>query len=451
LGQQRQSFDGLRTGLLNDGVSTYTYDHANRLTQVVNGTLTTQFTYNGVGDRVTKTVDGVTTDYVLDASTGLTTGPAAGLTQVLQDTTAGQTQSYLYGHDGSTGLTTGLLAQYDSGTWAYHVYDGLGSVRHLADPVGQVVGSYSFSPFGVPLGESGGEPYGFTGEWWDADVGLLYLRARWYEPDIGRFTQRDPWEGNHRQPLTVNPYLYVLANPLKWVDPTGFYSSENVFEFGCGTGESCVIHEVVTFIVERMREDATSQETKKIRELNESHLYEDAWEAYEKMTWWQKLLFGNEYLRHALEADMAAHQMALVEFGCLVSDYLLRPVCGQWDYKKEIGDKWRHAQRIDFCSIGLDEEVIFYYDIWANIHFGYVGIAGAFSEDSLRTGAALEHAVRHPGQFQDDPSDQAALGIGVNLSKCALTEKALLRQLYIHRRKLNKAIIEDGIITGVYR
>lgn len=53
-----------------------------------------------------KTVDGVTTDYVLDGSTGLTTGPAAGLTQVLQETTAGQTTSYLYGHD--------LLAQYEA-------------------------------------------------------------------------------------------------------------------------------------------------------------------------------------------------------------------------------------------------------------------------------------------------------------------------------------------------
>jgi YD repeat-containing protein len=108
--------------LLNDGVSTYTYDHADRLTQVANGTLTTEFAYNGVGDRVAKTVDGVTTDYVLD--------PAAGLTQVLQETTNGQTTGYLYGAD--------LLAQYDSGTWAYHVNDGLGSVRQLVNPQGQV-------------------------------------------------------------------------------------------------------------------------------------------------------------------------------------------------------------------------------------------------------------------------------------------------------------------------
>jgi hypothetical protein len=118
---------------------------------------------------VAKTVNGVTTGYVLD--------PAAGLTQVLQETTGGQTTSYLYGHD--------LLAQYDSGTWAYHVNDGLGSVRSLADPAGQVVQSYSFSPFGVPLGESGGQPYGYTGEQWDASTGLVYLRARYMQASRG--------------------------------------------------------------------------------------------------------------------------------------------------------------------------------------------------------------------------------------------------------------------------
>jgi RHS repeat-associated protein len=154
---------------------------------------------------VARTVDGVTTDYVLD--------PAAGLMQVLVESTGGQQTAYLYGHD--------LLAQYDSGTWAYHVDDGLGSVRQLADLTGQVVASYRFSPFGVPLDESGGEPYGFTGEQWDASAGLVHLRARYYEPEMGRFVTRDPWTGDHRRPLTLNPYLYVLDNPVNLVDLSG--------------------------------------------------------------------------------------------------------------------------------------------------------------------------------------------------------------------------------------
>jgi RHS repeat-associated protein len=191
--------------LLSDGLRSYTYTHANRLTQVVSGTLTTGFTYNGVGDRVARTVDGVTTGYVLD--------PAAGLTQVLVETTGGQATSYLYGAD--------LLAQYDSGTWAYHVNDGLGSVRQLADPAGQVVASYSFSPFGVPLGESGGEPYGYTGEQWDASAGLVYLRARYMQPTTGRFVSKDPWPGNMWQPQTLNRFAYAQNNPILLVDPSG--------------------------------------------------------------------------------------------------------------------------------------------------------------------------------------------------------------------------------------
>ena len=189
------------------GSQTYSYDHANRLTQVVSGTLTTEFTYNGVGDRVAKTVDGVTTDYVLD--------PAAGLTQVLQQTTGGQTTSYLYGAD--------LLAQYDSGTWAYHVNDGLGSVRQLADPMGQVVQGYSFSPFGVPLGASGGEPYGFTGEQWDASTGLVYLRARYMQPTMGRFVSKDPLSGIPQWPQSFHGWSYADGNPVLYADPTGCY------------------------------------------------------------------------------------------------------------------------------------------------------------------------------------------------------------------------------------
>ena len=171
-------------------------------------------TGNGAGDRVAKTVDGVTTDYVLD--------PAAGLTQVLQETTDGQTTSYLYGAD--------LLAQYDSGTWAYHLNDGLGSVRQLADPMGQVVQGYSFSPFGVPLGESGGEPYGFTGEQWDASMGLVYLRARYYDPVTGRFITRDVWPGDYQNPQSLNGFSYVENNPVNQTDPSGFLSDKLIEE-----------------------------------------------------------------------------------------------------------------------------------------------------------------------------------------------------------------------------
>jgi len=60
----------------------------------------------------------------------------------------------------------------------------------------------------------------------------LYLRARWYAPGVGRFTRRDVWAGDYRRPLTMNPYLYVLANPVNLVDSTGFCPNRNGIEKG---------------------------------------------------------------------------------------------------------------------------------------------------------------------------------------------------------------------------
>ena len=62
---------------------------------------------------------------------------------------------------------------------------------------------------------------GFTGEWFDAEVGLQYLRARWYDVEVGRFTSEDPWEGDDRQPQTLHAYVYALGNPMNFTDPSG--------------------------------------------------------------------------------------------------------------------------------------------------------------------------------------------------------------------------------------
>jgi RHS repeat-associated protein len=62
---------------------------------------------------------------------------------------------------------------------------------------------------------------GYTGEWQAADVGLVYLRARWYQAETGRFTQVDPWEGDIWEPLSLNDYSYTRADPLNRVDPSG--------------------------------------------------------------------------------------------------------------------------------------------------------------------------------------------------------------------------------------
>jgi RHS repeat-associated protein len=190
--------------LLSDGTRTFQYDYANRLTQVVSGTLTTEFTYNGNGHRVAKTVNGTQTRYTLD--------PAMGLVQVLVETTGGETTTYLYGHD--------LLAE-ETTAWVWHLNDGLGSVRQLTDGAGQVTVAQGYTPFGVLLWYEGSaaSAYGYTGEQEDASTGLVFLRARYYDPSTGRFISEDPFPGYVRRPQSLNLYVYVTNNPLGRVDP----------------------------------------------------------------------------------------------------------------------------------------------------------------------------------------------------------------------------------------
>ena len=75
--------------LTSDGVKTYTYDTENRLVSVTDGASTTSYAYNGDGDRVSQTVDGVTTSYVIDS--------AAPLTKVLAETTGTDTPTTFTG------------------------------------------------------------------------------------------------------------------------------------------------------------------------------------------------------------------------------------------------------------------------------------------------------------------------------------------------------------------
>ncbi|NIN63945.1 MAG: hypothetical protein GTO63_04355 [Anaerolineae bacterium] len=189
--------------LTSDGVPTCQYDHANRLKEVTEGSLTTQFAYNGDGVRVGKTIGAATTDYLVDL--------AATLPVVISDTDA----VYLYGLD----IIAEQLARAER---YYYVHDGPGSVRQLVDTTGQIEANYGYDPFGVPLaGNVVPKPWQFTGEAWDAEVELLYLRARYYQPETGRFVTKDPWAGDVWQPATQNTYVYVTNNPVNFTDPSG--------------------------------------------------------------------------------------------------------------------------------------------------------------------------------------------------------------------------------------
>jgi len=110
------------------------------------------------------------------------------------------------------------------------LYDGLGSTTELADGAGAATGAYSYDAFGAVRSHTGGSTqWSFTGEQNDAN-GLEYLRARYYDPALGRFLSRDPFAGLAQVPQSLNRYPYVLNNPVLYRDPYGYWGLGDVVD-----------------------------------------------------------------------------------------------------------------------------------------------------------------------------------------------------------------------------
>jgi RHS repeat-associated protein len=199
---------------LTSGGKTFNYDFANRLKSVTAAAGTVTMVYDGDGNRVAKTMSGVTTPYLVDDRN------PTGYPQVVEELVGGSVQrTYTYGKS--------RIAQNQliSGIWtpSFYGYDGLGSVRLLTDATGVVTDTYDYDAWGNVVNTTGTTPnlYLYRGEQYDPDLGLYYLRARYVNPLTGRFLTRDPAQGTVQIPQTLHKYLYVAANPVRFIDPTG--------------------------------------------------------------------------------------------------------------------------------------------------------------------------------------------------------------------------------------
>jgi RHS repeat-associated protein len=203
---------------LSDGEKTYTYDQSNRLTNISANGLAWSATYNGDGARLRQVTNGVPTTYTLDLN--------AGLVQVLEQQDVSGTTTYLYG-------VTRVGEQQPNG-WAYHLSDALGSVRQLVDAAAQVTLARGYMPYGEELWSlgTGSSEYGYTGEDWNTTIQMVFLRARYMQPGLGIFTQRDTWAGDPNRPMSYNACLYAYANPVNATDPTGFEPVRGQINYG---------------------------------------------------------------------------------------------------------------------------------------------------------------------------------------------------------------------------
>src|SRR5439155_24502828 len=195
---------------------TYTYDARNRLLSA--GGL--NYGYDLVGNRMALTNGAIVTKYVIN--------PNAALSQVLMRVKSGVTNYYIYG--------LGLLYEADDSgnTKTYH-YDYRGSTVALTDDAANVTDRMEYSGYGLTPYRSGNTdiPFLFNGRYGvqtDAS-GLLYMRARYYNPYLCRFINADPagFGGG------LNFYAFADGNPVSLLDPFGLGATgESAFESWLG-------------------------------------------------------------------------------------------------------------------------------------------------------------------------------------------------------------------------
>jgi len=236
-----------RTG---SATTTYEYDRLNRLTRATVGAAApVDFTYDALDNRVTRTAGGTSTAFLVDLfghggttlaieagnrrpgsrqSAQLPQGarPAPtnpGLPQVLRETDAAGAPiaDYVYGD-------ALLVSQRRAGSLSFFMPDGQSSTRLLTDADGAATDRYDYDAFGNLASQTGGTPnvYLFGGQQLEPALDLYYLRARYYDPVVGRFTSRDPFAGRFRDPASLHPYTYAANNPVNRRDPTGRQTEE---------------------------------------------------------------------------------------------------------------------------------------------------------------------------------------------------------------------------------
>lgn len=202
--------------------TSYGYDQAGNLISVARPKegeapgIAEAMTYDGTGLLASKTSGLMTRHLAWDLSSSLPL--------LLDD---GE-RSYIYGPDG---LPVEQITAKEESTYLHH--DQLGSTRILTGQSGDATASFSYAPYGGLEASTGTAttPLGFGGQYTDAETGLQYLRARFYDPATGQFLTRDPIEGQTRQ-----PYSYARQNPLNLVDPSGLVGE--LAGGGCLVGEA---------------------------------------------------------------------------------------------------------------------------------------------------------------------------------------------------------------------
>ena len=158
---------------------------------------TEQFTYDNDGNRLTRTAKDIEEQYIYDVNNRLT-----------RRTVNGQVENYQYDRSGN-------LLQDDSNTYEYDAFRRTSKVTTKAGMT--QINRYDAFGNTIKAEEQIPNRYQYTGQQLEPITQQYYLRARFYNPAIARFTQEDEYHGDG-----LNLYAYCVNNPIDYYDPSGF-------------------------------------------------------------------------------------------------------------------------------------------------------------------------------------------------------------------------------------
>ena len=191
--------------MLSDGMSAFEYDSANRLIKAG----TNEYTYNAEDVRIRNLCGEEDTTYIYNTN--------CRLSQLLTKTTNGVVTKYVYG--------LGLIGEESADSFKTYHFDYRGSTVAITNLSGTITDTFEYDTYGKLIARTGTSNVLFMYNGRDGVVtdrnGLLYMRARYYIPDMRRFINADIIAGELYNAITLNRYAYANGNPVSNVDPFG--------------------------------------------------------------------------------------------------------------------------------------------------------------------------------------------------------------------------------------
>lgn len=193
------------SAFLNGSEMTLTYDSANRLISAGGNA----YTYDVEDVRVRNLCGGSESTYTYNTN--------GKLSQLLVKTTDGVVTKYVYG--------VGLIGEETGGSFYTYHFDYRGSTSAITDISGNVTDTFTYDTYGNLLSKTGSTPAIFLYNGRDGVItdtnGLVYMRARYYSPELKRFVNADIIAGSISNAITLNRYAYANGNPVTNIDPLG--------------------------------------------------------------------------------------------------------------------------------------------------------------------------------------------------------------------------------------